>query len=146
MISSQLGKKGFSKRFTHLYTLFAIFMGVFLVYLSFLISISQPTYGIYMVAGIGEQAATPEVEVVSITSDKKGLIISNNMETEITRVHARVNGKWWLNLEPESPISPSHFGVVPLGEELRGQEEIYLVAVTADGRAGDLYIQYNPKL
>lgn len=127
------------KRFIHLYTAFALVMGVSILYASLLASMAQPEQGGYMAAGVGKKTV-PEIELVGIDAGAGRIIVRNNMDSRIVKANVRIDWKWALNLPVQ--IGPGEFGEISAGTMPR-HGNLKIAALAADGNAGELETNYD---
>ena len=131
--------RAFSKRFNALFSIFALFIGMFIFYIYFLAGIDHLTE----TGSIDAVTSNQKMELAGITKGRTGLIILNNLDSRVTKVHARVNRDWMLDLELRKPIGPNEFGIIELRTILGGKGEIYLVALDEDRVLDEMYTVYD---
>lgn len=128
------------KRFIHLYTAFALVMGVAILYASFLAGMAQPENGGYMAASIGGKTV-PAIELAGIDAEAGRIIVRNNMGSPIVKANARIDGKWALGIQVQ--IMPGEFGAIELGSTMPEKANLKIAVFTLDGNAGELETDYD---
>ncbi len=128
------------KRFIHLYTMFAVLMGVFILYASLLAGMAQPEQGGHMAASVGKKTA-PGIELVGIDAAAGRIIVRNNMDSPIVKANVRIDGKWTLGIAAQ--ILPDEFGELYAGKQMPEKGNLAIVVLAADGNAGELETSYD---
>jgi len=128
------------KRFIHLYTAFALLMGVFILYASLLAGMAQPENSGYMAASVGKKAA-PAIELAGIDAEAGRIIVRNNMDSPIVKANVQIDGKWALGIAAQ--IMPHEFGALEPGRKLPEKANLEIAVFAADGNAGELETGYD---